>query len=137
MISDAVLAVDDDPLVVGMLSHAGRARGLHVVGVQSSADAATALARKPFGVVVVDLRLGTGSGLDVIEDVRARDAAAEAIVISADRRLSSALESYAQDVFAFVPKPFDPAQLVATVERALERRGAPSSASASPGNCAC
>lgn len=122
MISDAVLVVDDDPFVLGMLSHVGRARGLDVVGVQSSAEAATALARRPFGVVVVDLRLGTGSGLDVIKDVRARDGAAEAIVISADRRLSSALESYAQDVFAFVPKPFDPAQLFATVERALERR---------------
>ncbi len=122
MTTEPILVVDDDPFVLGMLSHVGRARGLEVVGVQSAEEATTAVTTRRFGVVVVDLRLGAGSGLDVIREVRARDVAAEAIVISADRRLSSALESYAQDVFAFVPKPFDPAQLFATVDRALERR---------------
>jgi two-component system NtrC family sensor kinase len=122
MTSDAVLVVDDDPFVLGMLSHVGKARGMEVVGVLSSEDAVAAVAARRFGVVVVDLRLGSGSGLDVIKVVREHDTTAEAIVISADRRLSSALESYAQDVFAFVPKPFDPAQLFATVERAFERR---------------
>lgn len=108
--------------MLGLLLRVGRVRGLEMVGVSSSAEAATALARQPFGVVVVDLHLGAKSGLDVVREARAQDAPAEAIVISADRRQSSALESYAQDVFAFVPKPFDPVQLVATVERALERR---------------
>jgi len=119
---EAVLVVDDDPFVLGMLTHVGKARGLDVVGAQSSEDAIAALAARRFGVVVVDLRLGTGSGLDVIKALRQHDATAEAIVISADRRLSSALESYAQDVFAFVPKPFDPEQLFSTVDRAFERR---------------
>lgn len=122
MTPDPVLVVDDDPFVLGMLSHVGRARGLEVVGVQSGAEASAAVALRRFGVVVVDLRLGSGSGLDVIREVRAKDPASEAIVITADRRLSSALEGFAQDIFAFVPKPFDPAQLFATVDRALERR---------------
>lgn len=122
MTPDAVLVVDDDPFVLGMLTHVGKARGLDVVGAQSSDDAITLLGARRFGVVVVDLRLGTGSGLDVITAMRQHDTTAEAIVISADRRLSSALESYAQDVFAFVPKPFDPDQLFTTVDRAFERR---------------
>lgn len=122
MTLDAVLVVDDDPFVLGLLTHVGKARGLDVVGAQSSGDAIAALGARRFGVVVVDLRLGTGSGLDVIKALRQQDSTAEAIVISADRRLSSALESYAQDVFAFVPKPFDPDQLFATIDRAFERR---------------
>jgi two-component system NtrC family sensor kinase len=122
MSHDPVLVVDDDPFVLGMLSHVGRARGLEVVGVASGAEAEAVLADRRFSVVVVDLRLGKGSGLDVIRAQRQRDPAVEAIVISADRRLSSALESYAQDIFAFVPKPFDPAQLFAIVDRAIERR---------------
>lgn len=119
---DPILVVDDDPFVLGVLAHVGRARGLEVVGVQSLEETDAALASHRFGVAVVDLRLGTESGLDVIKHIRDHDSSIEAIVISADRRLSSALESYERDIFAFVPKPFDPAQLFATVDRALERR---------------
>jgi two-component system NtrC family sensor kinase len=120
--AEPVLVVDDDPFVLSMLAHAARARGLDVVGVRTSAEALEMLATRKFGVAVVDLRLGADSGLDVIRQVRAHDPTTESIVISSDNRLSIALESYAHDVFAFVPKPFDPAQLFATVDRALERR---------------
>src|SRR5688572_23999524 len=103
--TEPVLVVDDDPFVLSMLAHAGRARGLDVVGVRSSAEALEMLSARRFGVAVVDLRLGTESGLDVIRHVRAHDPSTESIVISSDNRLSIALESYAHDVFAFVPKP--------------------------------
>lgn len=122
MTPDPILVVDDDPFVLGVLSHVGRARGLEIIGVQSIEEAEALLGARRFSVAVVDLRLGAASGLDVIKRIRQHDSSTEAIVISADRRLSSALESYEQDVFAFVPKPFDPAQLFATVDRALERR---------------
>ncbi len=119
---EPVLVVDDDPFILGMLTHVGRARGLDVVGVRTQAEATDALDARSFGVAVVDLRTASESGLEIIRQVRARDPSTESIVISEDSRLSSALESYAHDVFAFVPKPFDPAQLFATVDRALERR---------------
>src|SRR5207244_6511401 len=95
---------------------------MEVVGVRTPAEAAGLLAGRTFGVAVVDLRLGAESGLDVIRQLRQHDPSTESIVISSDSRLSRALESYAHDVFAFVPKPFDPTQLFATVDRALERR---------------
>jgi two-component system NtrC family sensor kinase len=66
--------------------------------------------------------LGESSGLDLVKRLRARDTSIETVVISADRRLSSALESFEQEVFAFLPKPLDPAHVFATVERAMERR---------------
>jgi two-component system NtrC family sensor kinase len=119
---EPILIVDDDPFVLGLLSRVGTARGLEVIGVRTPADASAALDAREFGVAIVDLRLGGESGLDVIKRVRARHAATETIVISADRRLSSALKSFEQEVFAFVPKPVDPAALFETVDRALERR---------------
>ncbi len=122
MTPDPVLVVDDDPFVLGVLMHVGRARGLEIVGARSIDEVGAALDARQFGVLVADLRLSTASGLDVIKKVREHDPSIEAIVISTDRRLSSALESYERDIFAFVPKPFDPAQLFATVDRALERR---------------
>jgi two-component system NtrC family sensor kinase len=122
MTPDPILVVDDDPFVLGVLSHVGRARGLEIIGVQSIDEAEALLSTRRFSVAVVDLRLGAASGLDVIKRIREFDNSTEAIVISADRGWSSALERYEQDIFAFVPKPFDPAQLFATVDRAVERR---------------
>jgi two-component system NtrC family sensor kinase len=122
MITEPILIVDDDPFVLGLLTHVGDARGMTVVGVRTPDEAEAAMASRAFGVAVIDLRLGTASGLDLVKRLRERDAGVEAIVISADRRLSSALESFEQDVFAFLPKPLDPARVFATVDRALERR---------------
>ncbi|HUR20016.1 MAG TPA: ATP-binding protein [Vicinamibacterales bacterium] len=122
MIPDSVLVIDADPVVLELLLKEGSRRGLDFVGAQSIEEVDKVLGTRPFGVAVVNLRLGAMSGLDVIKRVRDKDPSTEAIVISADRRLSSALDSYAHNVFAFVPKPFDPAHLYATVVRALERR---------------
>ena len=122
MISEPILIVDDDPFVLGLLTHVGEARGLKVVGVRTPDEADAAITGRAFGAAVIDLRLGSASGLDLVKRLRARDGTVEAIVISADRRLSSALESFEQEVFAFLPKPLDPAHVFATVERALERR---------------
>ena len=115
MIPDSVLVVDADPVVLDLLSREGSRRGVDFVGAQSIEEVDKVLGTRPFGVAVVNLRLGPLSGLDVIKRVRDKDPSTEAIVISADRRLSSALDSYAHNVFAFVPKPFDPEELVATV----------------------
>lgn len=122
MANASVLIVDDDPFVLGLLVHVAETRGLSVVGVRTPEDADGALAGRAFGVAVVDLRLGAESGLELIKRLRARDPELEAIVISSDRRLSSALESFDHEVFAFLPKPLDPSHVCSTVERALERR---------------
>lgn len=121
-LTEPVLIVDDDPFVLGLLTHVGESRGMDVVGVRTPEEADAAMAARPFSVVVVDLLLGESSGLDLVKRLRARDTSIETVVISGDRRLSSALESFEQDVFAFLPKPLDPAHVFATVERAMERR---------------
>ncbi|TAK18854.1 MAG: response regulator [Acidobacteria bacterium] len=120
--TEPVLIVDDDPFVLGLLTHVGETRGMDVVGVRTPEEADAAMAARPFAVVVVDLLLGETSGLDLVKRLRQRDISIETVVISADRRLSSALESFEQEVFAFLPKPLDPAHVFSTVERAMERR---------------
>lgn len=116
------MIVDDDPFVLGLLTHVGEARGWPIVAVRSAEAAESAMAERAFGVAVIDLRLGASSGLELVRRLRERDLDVEAIVISADRRLSVALESFDQEVFAFLPKPLDPAHVFATVERAAAHR---------------
>ncbi len=55
---EPVLIVDDDPFVLGLLTHVGETRGMDVVGVRTPEEADAAMAARPFSVVVVDLLLG-------------------------------------------------------------------------------
>ena len=120
--SNAVLVVDGDAATLGALTHAGRTRGLEMVGVRTPLEAADALSQGTFAVAIVDLGVGDGGGLDVVRQVRSHDPAIQSIVMSADGRLSRVLETYEHDVVAFILKPVDAPRLFAAVELAFERR---------------
>ena len=118
----SLLVVDDDAALGRMLAEAAAARGYRVECALSLAAAEGALTRRAFDVALVDLALGAESGFDVIRRIKEQAPDAEIVVMSASTALSSAIQSYELSAFAFVQKPFDIAQLFATVERALERR---------------
>ena len=117
-----VLIVDDDMMMLDLLCACARARGFALTRAASFHDALAAIDAEPFAAAIVDLHLGDESGLEIVAKVQQRNPDAEVIVISADDRLKSALEVYARNVFAFVPKPSDPNHVVDTLTRALERR---------------
>ena len=78
-----VLLVDDDDLVREALCVALRARGFHVVGAQSSAEAISLFKPGAYDFAVVDVVLGQGlSGGDLVTQLRARDGALRALLVS-------------------------------------------------------
>jgi two-component system, NtrC family, sensor kinase len=117
-----ILVVDDDVMMLDLVCACASGRGYALTRAASFDEAAEAIEREPFAAAIVDLHLGEASGLEVVRRVQQRNAGAEAIVISADGCLKSALESYALNVFAFVPKPADANTVIDTLARALERR---------------
>jgi two-component system NtrC family sensor kinase len=120
--SVALLIVEDDPDLLALLAQNARAHGYEVVTASSLAQTAGALERTSFAVALVDLVLGSESGLDVVRRMKARTPDVEIVVISATTSVASAIESYELEAFAFVPKPFEVDQLFATIGRAVERR---------------
>ena len=61
-----ILVVDDDPDILGELcSFLGR-RGHDVVGANGAREAVAALGRDGFAIVLTDMRMPDGSGLDVL-----------------------------------------------------------------------
>ena len=61
-----ILVVDDERLIRTTLERALPTLGHQVEAADSAAGARAALARKRFDLVVLDLKLGDGSGLDVL-----------------------------------------------------------------------
>lgn len=80
----SLLLVEDDAHFRGALLRTLDQQGLgEVVEVASVEDALEALARRAFGVVLTDLRLGERDGIDVIQSVRQPHPAARPILMSA------------------------------------------------------
>ena len=117
-----VLLIEDDLALLDVLALEARQRGYRVLSAATLSAARPLIDTAAFEVALVDLTLGTESGLDAIRAIRQQSPDTEIVVISGTTSLASALASYELDAFAFVPKPFDLDPLFATIERAVEHR---------------
>ena len=90
-----VLIVDDEPGLREMLSILFRREGYEVTACRGFVAAKEALenAPTPYGVVLTDLMMPDGSGLDVLSLARQRSDVTEVIVMTAHGALDNAVES--------------------------------------------
>ena len=79
--TDTVLIVDDSLTVRMDLQEAFDAAGFGARACATLADARTALAEHPADVLVLDVLLPDGDGVELLEEVRASPAAAKAVVL--------------------------------------------------------
>jgi signal transduction histidine kinase len=68
----------------------------------------------------VDLRLPDGDGIELIAELRARCPYAEIVIITGNATVESAAAAVSRGAFAYVLKPYAPAELLRTASRALE-----------------
>ena len=118
--SDILLVEDKESLrrVLRLtLEHAG-------YGVTEAADARAALqeiARAPYRLVLTDLRMPHGSGLDVLRAARAADPFVPVVVMTAYGSIDEAVQAMKEGAHDFLQKPVDSNHLLLLVERALEQ----------------
>lgn len=124
-----ILVVDDEPAVVDVVEFALRKAGYGVVCVASVADAKAALAADDVALMVLDLGLPDGDGLDLCRGLQADIRLPTIILTCRDEEIDRilGLESGADD---YVVKPFSPRELVARVRSVLRRAQASRSPSA-------
>jgi DNA-binding response OmpR family regulator len=111
----AILVVDDEEDFLDTYRRLFTRHGFRVVVAASRAAAFVALGLEPFALVIADLRLPDGDGIDVVRRARATTRPTPAIVVSgfaSNAARAAALEAGAADVFA---KPFQAAVLSARV----------------------
>ncbi len=118
-----LLVVEDEPGLRQMLEILFRREGYTVVSAPGFKAALEAIRQhpQPFPVVLTDLSMPDGSGLDVIAAAKARSAASEAILITAHSTVENAIAAMRSGAYDFVAKPFDPKELAALVGKALEK----------------
>ncbi len=116
-----VLIVDDETALVNSLSFALRNDGYEVEGVATGEEGLRAAARLQPAVVLLDVRLPDGSGLDWLEKLRAAHPEIPVVMISAHGDTRAAVKSVKAGAFDYLTKPFELDDLLNTIRAALER----------------
>ena len=117
-----VLIVDDERNIRKTLSVCLQGLGCQVTESGSTASAIEAIARSPFDVAFVDLRLGREAGLDLLPRLLAERPGLDVVMITAYAAVDSAVEAMKRGAKDYLPKPFTPAQIRKVIESARERR---------------
>ncbi|PTQ10343.1 nitrogen regulation protein NR(I) [Sphingomonas oleivorans] len=118
-----ILVVDDDAAIRTVVREALRRDG-HVVETAATVAEQRRLV-KSFApqVLVTDVVLPDGNGLDMVPEMLAEYPRMPVIVLSAQNTFTTALRATEQGAFDYLPKPFDLAELSRAVADALASRG--------------
>ena len=117
-----ILVVDDEQSMREMLSIMLAKEGHEVLEAGSRGEAATALARGPVDMVVTDVRLPDGDGIEILRHVKAASPETVVIVMTAFGTADSAVAARKLGAEAYVFKPFDVDELRIVVRESLANR---------------
>lgn len=116
-----LLLVDDDPdLIAEQVRHAFPAPAHQVEIARTGAEGIARVAAKPPDVVLLDLRLPDHTGLEVFDEIRAKDARIPVVFITLSKTADAAIEAMKRGAFDYLFKPLDPSQLRRVIGEAVE-----------------
>jgi CheY-like chemotaxis protein/anti-sigma regulatory factor (Ser/Thr protein kinase) len=118
--SRSILLVDDDRGLSLALSTLLKDVGYEVRTAGDGPDALRLLRERPFDLVLLDVRLPTMSGLDVLAQARALPTPPLVVMMTADDTPETVLESVRRQAFRYLRKPFPPNTIVEIVAAAFE-----------------
>jgi len=119
-----ILIIDDDPNLRRTLSDILRAVGYEALAAKDGTEGLAVLQQRPVNVALIDLRLPDISGLEVLSRVKADHPFTEAIILTGNATLNSAIEATNKDAFSYLQKPYEIDQLLLHIRRVIEKQKA-------------
>ncbi|NGZ05902.1 MAG: nitrogen regulation protein NR(I) [Magnetococcales bacterium] len=116
-----ILVADDDRAIRFVLEQALTRAGFLVRSFDSGRALLEHAASGTGDVVITDIMMPGGSGLDVMKTLKASRPWLPVIVITAQSTLRHAVQAFEGGAFEYLAKPFDIHQVVELVKRALEQ----------------
>jgi DNA-binding response OmpR family regulator len=116
-----ILLIEDDPRLAGMVSEYLGEAGFQVSVVGEGRDGLARLTREPYDALILDLMLPTMDGLEVCRQLRAKSDTPVLMLTARGDTMDRVvgLEVGADD---YLPKPFEPRELLARLRAILRRR---------------
>ena len=117
-----ILLVDDDTAVLAVLTALLHEEGMSIESAASATEALQKLRSQPTDVIVTDMRLPDGNGIDLLRKSREIKPDVPVIVITGYGSIEEAVEAVKLGAHDYIRKPFRNEALRLAVMRALEQR---------------
>lgn len=111
-----ILVVDDDDAYRTRLCRALRARGFEVEAAASVSEAGDRARRFRPQRAILDLRLGDGSGVDLVGELLALDPALQCLVLTGYGSIATAVEAVRRGAIDYLTKPLDADEILLAFE---------------------
>ena len=121
-----LLVVDDDDRIRGLLKEYLSRAGFRVTGAQDAASARRMLQMLDFDLMILDVMMPGEDGLALTRSIRAEGgtkAQTPILMLTARGLADERIEGLTSGVDDYLPKPFDPQELLLRIEAILRRTG--------------
>jgi two-component system response regulator GlrR len=115
----SILIVDDDPMLLRLLSIRLREEGHQVLEAPSGAAALARLDQELPQLLITDLRMAGMDGLQLFDAIHRRHPLLPVLMLTAHATVPDAVKALQRGVFGYITKPYQAHELMAEVERAL------------------
>ncbi len=115
-----ILLVEDEEALRSVLAFQLERAGYGCESCATIAEARRLLAAATFDLVLLDIRLPDGSGLDLVQEAREQGEAA-VVIMTSFPEVSDAVQAVKRGADDYLPKPESREEMVAVIERALAR----------------
>ncbi len=117
-----LLIVDDEASLRDFLGIVFEEEGWSVEAAPTLADARAAIQKNEPDLVLCDLMLPDGSGIDILREIKAQNPSIAVIMITAHTSTKSAVDALKAGAFDYIAKPFDIEELKIIVRKAVEQK---------------
>jgi len=117
-----IVVVDDEDLIRTWLGEKLRSAGYTVETASTGAEGRRLVTTAAPALVLLDLRLPDGNGIQLLEEYRDIDRDLIVIIVTAYGEIDTAVEAVKSGAYDFVEKPVEFDSLLLTIEKALETR---------------
>lgn len=115
-----ILIVDDDVTFCLLLKKLLEKHQYQVKTLFSPKGVKRLVQQEFYDVVLTDLRMPDVSGMDLIRLIKAESPSTQTIIMTGYADISSAIQSIKQGAFNYIPKPFQPEEVLSIIREALE-----------------
>ena len=116
-----VMVVDDERIKRISLGDAIAAHGHDVAVFETAAKGLEALARKPFDVVITDLKMPEMDGISFLKRIKQISSSTYVILMTAYGTVDLAVEAMRQGAYDFIMKPFSNEEMLVRLNRIEEQ----------------